>query len=125
MAYMYQELKAKIAVEVKAVAPAGWKYSLSVRNLQEIVMTVKAAPDDLITALEPVCGRVNCCGVLTVNQYIVDRIADEGLRATMKAVFGALNKFNYNRSDSQSDYFDVGYYVDLRIGSEKTPFTVK
>ena len=50
MAYMNQEKKSKIAAALKGVVPDGWKYSLSVRNHSTIVMTITAAPFDLIGA---------------------------------------------------------------------------
>ena len=50
MAHMNQEKKAKIAAALKQVVPAGWKYSLAVRHHSSIVMTISAAPVDLIGA---------------------------------------------------------------------------
>jgi hypothetical protein len=34
----------------------------------------------------------------------------------------ALNCDNYDNSDSMTDYFDVGHYVDLNIGKWDKPF---
>jgi hypothetical protein len=32
---------------------------------------------------------------------------------------------NHDRSDIQSDYFDVGWYVDVNIGSWNRPYEVE
>lgn len=32
---------------------------------------------------------------------------------------------NHNRSDSQTDYFDVGHYTSINLGSWNKPFVVK
>jgi len=43
----------------------------------------------------------------------------------LKKVVKIANKKNWDRSDIQSDYFDVGYYFDLEIGKWNKPFQVK
>jgi hypothetical protein len=34
----------------------------------------------------------------------------------MKEIFVAMNDGNWDKSDIQSDYFNVGWYVDVNIG---------
>jgi len=41
---------------------------------------------------------------------------------TMRAIIKALNLDNYDRSDSMTDYFDVGHYVNINIGRWNKPF---
>lgn len=36
-----------------------------------------------------------------------------------------LMSYNYDRSDLMADYYDVGFYLDMVIGSGKTPFKVE
>ena len=48
MAYMSQENKKSIAVNLKTVIPASWKWSLSVRHHSTLVLTIASAPIDLI-----------------------------------------------------------------------------
>jgi len=132
MAYMNQEKKAKIAGELKRVVPAGWKYSLSVRHHSTIVLTISAAPVDLI-------AEVNACNAERARQrgdepYInrdsvsihpsgVER-SFSASRDTIAKIMACLNIDNHDRSDVQSDYFDVGHYVDLQIGRWDKPFKV-
>ena len=34
----------------------------------------------------------------------------------------AMNDGNHDRSDSQSDYFDVGWYISIRVGQWNRPY---
>lgn len=36
-----------------------------------------------------------------------------------------LMSYNYDHSDLMTDYYDVGFYLDMVIGSDKTPFKVE
>lgn len=105
MAYMSQEKKAKIAVALKAIMPKDWKYSLAVRHHSTIVMTIKSAPVALIEG-------THC----DVNIYYLDRQFEGNTLALFEKIKSALNIDNFDESDSMSDYFHVGHYVDLNIG---------
>jgi hypothetical protein len=127
MAYVNQEKKAKIAAALKSVVPSGWKYSLAVRHNSTIVMTVAAAPFDLIRAFkasehfDPTTATH-----VDVNPYHYrSHIEDEAVADVIGQIMGALNTENHNRSDLQSDYFDVGHYVDLQIGRWNRHFEFK
>ena len=126
MAYMTQDKKRTIAAALRHVVPAGWKYSLSVRNHSTIIMQINAAPFDLIKAMaaseyfDPTTAT-HC----DVNPYHVRaHCADECVADVLEAVLSALNTDNPDRSDSASDYFDVGHYVTLRIGAWNRPFAL-
>jgi hypothetical protein len=57
-------------------------------------------------------------GHLQVNHYYIERdhrITDKAKTVLMEACKIA-NRENYDNSDSQTDYFDVGFYFDLNIG---------
>lgn len=45
--------------------------------------------------------------------------------AMFKRVIEIANTHNWDRSDIQSDYFDVNFYLHLEIGNWNKPFTVK
>lgn len=134
MAYMNQERKAAIAAELRKVVPAGWKYTLAVRNRSTIVMTIREAPVDLLQEVvdrvsrpaPPLQYRDRSQAILAdrhvvLNQYCLRLQLDASLE-TFEAITAALNKGNHNRSDIQTDYFDVGWYVDLQIGTWDKPF---
>jgi hypothetical protein len=120
MAYMNQEKKSKIAAALKQVVPAGWKYSLAVRNQSSIVMTISAAPVDLIGKLYDT-DRTE----IGVNQYWAkEHLKECSEKQVMLKILECLNLDNFDHSDSMTDYFHVGHYVDLRIGTWAKPFVV-
>ena len=130
MAYMTQEHKAEIAAKLKAIIPAGWKYSLGVRHHSTLVLTIQSAPVDLIAEYERIINAQrerlgdpprNHDDSAQINPYYLAEQFDESL-PTMKAILDAMNTGNWDRSDSQTDYFDVGHYVSINIGRWDKPF---
>lgn len=130
MAHMNQIKKAAIAAQLKKVVPAGWKYSLSVVNHSTICMTVSAAPINLVDAYTAKrCSddvRASCMAHMRVdvNPYSWADHFDGDLLAAFTKILEALNLGNWDRSDIQTDYFDVGHYVDLQFGRWNKPFVV-
>lgn len=127
MAYMNQERKTLIAAALKPVVPAGWKYSLAVRNHMTIVMTVTEAPFNLIGAFKRTEHfNPDTTTHVDVNPYhYSSHLADECVADVFSRIFGALNTGNHDNSDLMTDYFDVGFYVDLHIGRWDKPFAFK
>lgn len=120
MAYMNQEKKAAIAAELKKVMPKGWKYSLRVRDYTGIVMTISAAPIDLLADVQWYDGIPR--DHTSVNAYhVLDNYKGQA-REVLENALNALNLNNYDNSDSMTDYFDVGHYVYLNIGDYNRPF---
>lgn len=108
MAYMSQAAKAAIAAELKAIVPRSWKWSLAVKDSSTIVFTVSSAPGaDL--------GRYRGEHA-QVNVWHPESFFPATTLPLAKAIIKALNANNYNDSDSQHDYFDVGHYVSFNIG---------
>lgn len=126
MAYVDQSKKAKIAAALKPVIPAGWKYSLAVRHHSTIVLTISAAPINLLQALAPsVFRNPSTITHATVHRSQVSKeFADEYVAGVFDGIADALNTDNHDRSDSQTDYFDVGHYVEIGIGRWNKPFHV-
>lgn len=137
MAYMNQERKSRIAGLLKeALKGEGIKYTLSVRNLSTIVMKVTAAPIDFIQnsrETRKIHPRFDIHGVpivdtreyLDVNPYwdMAESFSGKALEVLRK-ILSCLNDGNHDRSDISSDYFDVGWYVDVKIGDYNKPFKV-
>ena len=101
MAYMDQEKKAKISAGLKKIMPRDWKYSLAVKHHSSIVLTINAAPVDLI-ALN-LRSDENKGKYIQVNEYYLDR----EYAGDVLAVF---------------DHFDVGHYIDIHVGRWDKPF---
>lgn len=120
MAYVSKEKKAKIAAALKEVVPSDWKYSLAVQNHSSIVMTISAAPVDLLNTIDE-----QQRSYIQLNTYYPENCYEGAVLQTIRAIIKALNTDNFNNSDSQSDYFHVGHYVDLNIGKYDRPFICK
>lgn len=119
MAYMNQAKKAQIAAKLKSAKPAGWKYTLRVLDLSAIVMTITEAPVDI-----PSMVGIKHEGGIYLTRQMLEKVTDAPARKFLTDAFDALNLGNYDRSDSQTDYFDVGHYVTVNVGEYGRPFKV-
>jgi hypothetical protein len=124
MAYMNQDKKATIAQALALVVPKSWRYTLSVRNRMTLVMTIKSAPIDLIGEIRNKSEFFKG-GDITLNTYWLDEAYTGELLETFEAIKSALNTGNHDNSDVQTDYFDVGHYIEISIGQWNKPFVVK
>ena len=126
MAYFNQERKAKIAPKIKAIlAKYKVKGSLAVRNHSTLCLNIKSGSIDFIGNFNKTIsadhyltarGFTPAEKSLSVNPYHYDNHFSGKALAFMQEVFAAMNDGNHDRSDIQSDYFDVGWYVDVNIG---------
>ncbi len=133
MAYMNQERKKLIDAELKKVVPAGWKYSLAVRNNSTICFTLREAPVDILGDIRtrrtdgstPQTDTTNDLdkGYCELNVYYVPQaFSSPQLVDVFCKIRDALNTGNWDKSDPMTDYFNVGWYVDMSIGRWDTPF---
>lgn len=118
---MTQEKKAIISAKLKGIVPKDWKYSLSVRHHSTIVMTIKSAPKAILN--KPLRNGDGAYEQIN-DWHINDKSIVEEYHDIIVAIMEALNTDNHNNSDSQSDYFDVGHYVDLNVGKWDKPFEI-
>ena len=136
MAYFDQEKKAKIAPKIKAIlAKYKVKGSLAVRNHMTLCLNLKSGSIDFIANSNKVCSnnhyqvasgfKPSTSGYDQVNPYHFKDHYDGKALAFMQEVFHAMNDGNHDRSDIQSDYFDVGWYVDVNIGKWDKQYTVE
>lgn len=110
MAYMNQEKKKVIAAELKKVIPSDWKYSLAVRHHSALVLTIRSAPIKIEGDYED------------VNEFHPEHHFEGELLETFRKIIDAMNTGNFDLSDSMTDYFHVGHYIDIRLGSWDKPF---
>jgi hypothetical protein len=133
MAYMNQEKKARISALLKPVLNKyGVKGTLAVRNHMTIVLNIKAGAIDFIqNYLETVGDRcsdkayVENRRSLDVNPYHYQNHFSGTAKQFLSEVLMAMNAGNHDNSDIQTDYFDVGWYVDVNIGQWNKPYEVK
>ena len=131
MAYFNQERKAQLAPAIKAILKKyKVKGSLAVRNHSSFVLNIKSGAIDFIgnynntVAAQPGGFRAGNPAVksLDVNPYWYQEHFDGRALDFFKEIFTAMNVGNHDRSDIQSDYFDVGWYVDVNVGAWNQPY---
>jgi len=131
MAYFNQERKAQLAPAIKAILKKyKVKGSLAVRNHSSFVLNIKSGAIDFIgnynstVAAQPGGFRSGNPAEksLDVNPYWYQEHFDGRALSFLKEIFAAMNVGNHDRSDIQSDYFDVGWYVDVNVGSWNQPY---
>lgn len=133
MAYMSQEKKAVLAPRIKAILKKyGVKGSLAVRGHSTLVLNLKSGKIDFIGNSNRVCGeshyqvsrgfKPNTRGHDQVNPYWYQDHYDGKAKAFLKEILAVMNDGNHDRSDIQTDYFDVGWYVDINIGKWNKPY---
>lgn len=57
---------------------------------------------------------------MQVNHYYPDRYGENG--KTLRKIIEICNEGNYNNSDIQNDYHDVGWYFNLNVGKWDKPY---
>lgn len=134
MAYFSQERKKAMEPKIKAVLKKyGLKGSLAVQNHSTVVLNIRSGEIDFITNFEE-CIRTGSRNVMegrgdgsrrtyiSVNPYwYKEHFAGRALMC-LEELMTILYTGNHNNSDIQSDYFDVGWYVDVNIGRWNKPY---
>ena len=130
MAYYSQERKAKIAPQIKAILKKyNVKGSLSVENHMTVVLTIRSGKLDFIenfntTGLNRPVGSV-AMSYIGVNPYHYTSHFSGECLDFLSEVMSVLNEGNHDNSDIQTDYFDVGWYVDINIGKWNKPYILE
>jgi len=134
MAFMNQEKKAALAPAIKAALKKyGIKGSLAVNNYSTLVLNIKSGPIDFIQNYNETVGQqpggfrngspAESC--IHVNRYWFREHFSGKAKNFLTEVIEAMMKGNHDRSDSQTDYFDVGWYVDVNIGKWNKPYVLE
>lgn len=133
MAYMNQEKKKKLAPQIKAVLKKySMKGTVAVRNHSSLVVNLKEGRLDIIgnynAVMEEKGGQVRS-NYMDVNQYWIDDNYTGEVRDFLNDLKDAMNGKgtdikNHDRSDTMTDYFDVGWWVDINVGHYNKPYRV-
>lgn len=113
MAYFSKEMKKSIAPKINALLKEyGVKGTIAVQNYSKVVLNIRSGPIDF--------GGTD----IQVNPYYIEgRYPDKAEEFLLKAE-KILNTGNYDNSDIQTDYFDVGFYIGINIGSWDKPYVI-
>lgn len=140
MSYISKEQVAEKRAKLKAMFPAkdGWKFSVRNDDNSAIRVTIVAGPvlhkygkikidgQDFIACpgkgFDPIIEEIS---EMSVNHHYAneDRFPKETCEILNK-IIAVLNEGNHDNSDIQTDYFDVGWYISLNIGSWDKPYKV-
>jgi hypothetical protein len=122
MAFMNQERKATLAVEIAKVMPTNWKYTLRVQNHSTLALTIRQADVDLISENLVCASRPEPSSSRSLNEYHLEGEYSGKLLKIFENIKGAMMVGNWDKSDVQSDHFDVGWYIDINVGDGDAPF---
>jgi len=131
MAFMNQERKKLLAPGIKSVLKRyGMKGSIGVDHYSSLVVNLKSGPLDLIGNYNEVAEKRYSNGsnpswsphegYMNINEYWVEENYSGKYLAFVKelvdAMMGCKEIQNHDRSDIQTDYFDVGWYIEINVG---------
>jgi len=134
MAYVSQALKAQLSPGIKAICKKyNVKASIAVRDHSTLVLNIKQGPIDFFTCYNKKMESNNSgrgyefvpeTKHIRVNEF---HYASQYTGVALKfidEIVAAMNIGNHDNSDSQTDYFDVGFYTDINIGRWDTPYAL-
>ena len=140
MAYVSQEVKAKLAPTIKAVLKKyKIKGTLAVRNHSTLVVNIKEGAIDFVenfiaTDAKTMHGRkmdqaridyLRKHQTLDVNTYWIHDHYSGKAKSFLTELKAAMEGPDFFcEDDSQTDYFHRSHYIDINIGNWKKPYTV-
>ena len=131
MAYMDQTKKAALAPGIKAVLNKyGMKATLGVRHHSTLCIRISSGKLDVIGNAREMAqqrgdfeaSRWENVPSINVNQYWLDSRFSGDVLSFLQELCAAANVGNHDRSDIQSDFFCVGWYVDINVGAWNKPY---
>jgi len=127
MAYMSQDKKKALAPNIKAICKRhGIKATLGVRHYSTLVLNISEGVIDFFGDRNPEAWseeRLNePTTYLDVNPYHWRGAYNGKALAFFSELFPAMNEGNHDHSDSMTDYFDVGWYVEVNVGQYNKPY---
>lgn len=133
MAYMSQDRKKELAPGIKAVLKKyGMKGTIGVDNRSTLVVNLRAGKIDFIADMIkkesdlPHIEKMREAGLnMRVNEYWYDKQYAGKALEFLSELIPAMMKGNYDNSDVQSDYHDVGWYIAINVGRWGKPYQLE
>ena len=122
--YFSQEKKKNLEPNVKKVLNKyGVKATLAVQNHSTFVVNIQSSKIDFWNSMsDKIKNNYKDREYIGVNTYwIKDHWKGEAQKFLLE-LKDAMMQGNHDNSDIQSDYFDVGWYIDINIGTWKKPY---
>jgi hypothetical protein len=133
MAYVSQERKTSLAPNIKAVLKKfGMKGTIAVRNKSTLVVTVSQGPLDVIGNMYEIAVKMPDSHYarnpgkptyIDVNTYWIDSNYSGKVKEFLLELKDAMQGEEwFDKSDIQTDYFHISWYIDINIGSWNKPY---
>lgn len=75
--------------------------------------------------IEHVIDRVRNDKHIGVTHYYMEDSFDGKALEFLQKAYQIMNMGNHDNSDIQTDYFDVGFYIDIQVGRWNKPYELK
>jgi len=135
MAYMSQQKKKELAPAIREWCKMyGVKATIAVDNHSTLVVNIKSGRLPFCQNYFDTCNSGASYArpdsvrevptYLQVNPYWCHEHFGGTCRDFLKGLVARMNKGNHDNSDPMTDYFDVGWYVDINIGHWDKPYEV-
>ncbi len=134
MAYINQDTKKLIHAALKPIFQKyGLKASLGIDNHSTLVININKGKLDFIQNYNNLTKnssyrlpREQAKDQLHVNHYWYNDHFNGDCQKCLHEIITTANNVgkNYDNSDIQSDYFDIGFYLDVNIGKWNKPYQI-
>jgi hypothetical protein len=138
MAYVSQDMKAKLAPTIKAILKKyNLKGTIAVRNHMTLVLNIKSGKIDFIEnyiatdAAKSHAGKMSADqiayirknGSLDVNTYWAhEHYSGKAKDALIQLIAAMKGPDFFDETDAQIDYFHCSHYIDINIGKWNKPY---
>jgi len=117
MAYVSHDEKRELSPAIKEVLKKhGLKGSISIYNHMTLVVTIKSGTIDFKA------DAINKEYWYNVNEYHIEKHYTGKAQTALLELKDAMNVGNYDHSDTMTDYFCVGRYIEINIGKWNKPY---
>ena len=141
MAYVSQDMKAKLAPTIRAICKKyGIKASIAVRHHSTLVLNIRQGSIDFIENYiatdaaknysnkmsEDQVAYIRKNRSLDVNTYWVKDHYSGKAKEFLVAMIAAMEGPDFfNKDDAQTDYFHRSHYIDINIGQWDKPYALE
>lgn len=130
MAYMSQDKKKSIKAEMDKLLDKklGWKFSMGVNNHSTLVLNIARGPVDFFGAFKAPnydaesLKSIKSRNYMDINPYWFQEHFEPEVVELLSAIKDIMMDGNHDNSDIMTDYFDVGWYIDINIGKYGKPY---
>ena len=141
MAYITQEMKKERAAAIKELITTKYadlkvKYTMGITHHSTLRFTIAASTidfgkiliEDEKERLERIGGSEDYMLYSskainwTLNEYFLENVFSGRILLFLQDVKSCLMAGNHNNSDLMTDYFDVGWYITMKIGRWDRPY---